>query len=222
MAKARPVVVVSFLLLASGGVGSPQQERSVPLFDGLGGLSRKVTTASPEAQRYFDQGLAFLYAFNHDEAIRAFRRAARARPEVRHGLLGRRRSRTARTSTTRWCPRTARRRRGRPCGQAQAVAAGASPVEKALIEALASRYALPAARGPQASRRRPTPTRCARSGRPTRRTPTSARSSRSRSRTFGPGTCGRRTASRSPVRRSSSRRSSPCSPSTRGTPSPTT
>ncbi|HYN03761.1 MAG TPA: tetratricopeptide repeat protein, partial [Vicinamibacteria bacterium] len=61
-------------MLVSGSVGATGQE-AVPLFDGLGGLSRKVTTGSPEAQRYFDQGLAFMYAFNHDEAIRAFRRA---------------------------------------------------------------------------------------------------------------------------------------------------
>src|SRR5688572_12724384 len=52
-------------------------EANVPLFEGLGGFGRKVTTASPEAQRYFDQGLCFLYAFNHDEAIRAFDQAAR-------------------------------------------------------------------------------------------------------------------------------------------------
>src|SRR5436190_19912275 len=49
----------------------------VPLYDGLGSSGRKVTTRSAEAQRYFDQGLCFLYAFNHDEAIRSFEQAAR-------------------------------------------------------------------------------------------------------------------------------------------------
>ena len=39
-----------------------------------------MTTASAEAQRYFDQGLKFLYAFNHDEAIRSFRQAATLDP----------------------------------------------------------------------------------------------------------------------------------------------
>ncbi|PYI95307.1 MAG: hypothetical protein DMF00_16080, partial [Verrucomicrobia bacterium] len=47
-----------------------------PLYDGLGSYSRKVTTDSPEAQRYFDQGLAFLRGFNHRAAIRAFQQAA--------------------------------------------------------------------------------------------------------------------------------------------------
>ncbi|NQW29838.1 MAG: hypothetical protein HQ472_04935 [Ignavibacteria bacterium] len=46
-----------------------------PLFDGLGVHSRIVTTSSELAQKYFDQGLAFLYAFNHDEAIRSFTQA---------------------------------------------------------------------------------------------------------------------------------------------------
>ena len=40
-----------------------------PLYEGLGSYSRKITTDSPEAQRYFDQGLAFLHGFNHRAAI---------------------------------------------------------------------------------------------------------------------------------------------------------
>lgn len=42
------------------------------LLDGLGAHTRPVTTSSPEAQRYFDQGLALIYGFNHDAAIRSF------------------------------------------------------------------------------------------------------------------------------------------------------
>ncbi len=49
-------------------------------FKGLGGLHWKVNTASAEAQAYFDQGLAFLYAFNHEEAIRSFEEATRLDP----------------------------------------------------------------------------------------------------------------------------------------------
>src|SRR5438105_6907112 len=52
-----------------------------PLYDGLGSYSRKVTTDSAEAQRYFDQGLGFLYGFNHRAAIRAFQQAAKLDPE---------------------------------------------------------------------------------------------------------------------------------------------
>src|SRR5437016_5015035 len=43
--------------------------------------SRHVTTASAEAQRQFDEGLLYLYAFHHDQAIRAFAAAADADPD---------------------------------------------------------------------------------------------------------------------------------------------
>ncbi|APR84737.1 TPR repeat protein [Minicystis rosea] len=51
-----------------------------PLFDDLGRHTHPVTTASPLAQRYFDQGLRLVYAFNHDEARRSFEQAARLDP----------------------------------------------------------------------------------------------------------------------------------------------
>lgn len=50
------------------------------LYAGLNGYHRTVTTDSPEAQRWFDQGIQFLYGFNHDEAIRSFRKAAEVDP----------------------------------------------------------------------------------------------------------------------------------------------
>src|SRR5262245_373992 len=46
--------------------------RREPMFEGLGSYRRAVSTNSPEAQRYFDQGLNLLFAFNHDEAARSF------------------------------------------------------------------------------------------------------------------------------------------------------
>ena len=47
-----------------------------PFFD-LGTWGHKVTTTSPDAQRYFDQGLVLAYGFNHAQAIAAFSEAAR-------------------------------------------------------------------------------------------------------------------------------------------------
>ncbi len=46
-----------------------------PLMEGLGPIDHKITTADPVAQQYFNQGLRLMFAFNHDEAIRAFRAA---------------------------------------------------------------------------------------------------------------------------------------------------
>lgn len=53
----------------------------VAIIEGLGNHTHAITTSKPEAQAYFDQGLRLLFAFNHDEAIRAFRAAAQIDPQ---------------------------------------------------------------------------------------------------------------------------------------------
>src|SRR4029450_12933377 len=52
-----------------------------PLWDGLGAVTYKITTANPEAPTYFNQGLRLTYAFNHGEAQRAFRKAQKLDPD---------------------------------------------------------------------------------------------------------------------------------------------
>jgi tetratricopeptide (TPR) repeat protein len=52
------------------------QSRPVTLVAGLGDIHHPVSTHDPQAQQFFDQGLRFIYAFNHDEAARSFQRAA--------------------------------------------------------------------------------------------------------------------------------------------------
>jgi tetratricopeptide (TPR) repeat protein len=61
-------------------VAAPTGEADVPLWEGLGSHSYEITTSSPLAQSYFDQGLALAYGFNHWEAQRAFRAAQEADP----------------------------------------------------------------------------------------------------------------------------------------------
>jgi tetratricopeptide (TPR) repeat protein len=61
--------------------GRSDVEADAPLYDNLGKLSFKITTASPMAQRYFDQGLRLSYGFNHAEAGRAFRTARKHDPD---------------------------------------------------------------------------------------------------------------------------------------------
>jgi hypothetical protein len=46
------------------------------LFQQLGDFHRQVSTNSPDAQAYFDQGMRFLWTFNHDEATSSFAKAA--------------------------------------------------------------------------------------------------------------------------------------------------
>ncbi len=54
---------------------------AVPLMKGLGIVHHVVTTRSTEAQKYFAQGLALCFGFNHDEAVRSFEEAARLDPD---------------------------------------------------------------------------------------------------------------------------------------------
>jgi len=59
----------------------PAAGGSVPLIAGLDRVGLRVTTTSTKAQRYFNQGLALTYGFNHDGAIRSFRAAQALDPE---------------------------------------------------------------------------------------------------------------------------------------------
>src|SRR5690349_25128973 len=68
----RHIVLLIALLSGAGTVRATE-----PLFEGLGSYSRKITTHSPKAQRYFNQVLLFLHAFNHGAAIRSFQEPAR-------------------------------------------------------------------------------------------------------------------------------------------------
>jgi tetratricopeptide (TPR) repeat protein len=63
------------LALLSAAACSRSPVPTVPLYDNLGGHHHEISTSSPEAQKYFDQGVRLSYAFNHGEAIRAFKQA---------------------------------------------------------------------------------------------------------------------------------------------------
>lgn len=109
------------------------------LYEGLGTYHRTISTRVPEAQRYFDQGMRFLWAFNHDESTRSFARALEldpscgicawgialtVGPNYNFLMLAEPRAKVAFEATQR----------------ARSLAASASPVEKALIDTLAKRY----------------------------------------------------------------------------------
>jgi len=51
------------------------QNRPVTLVSGLGNQHHPVSTKNADAQKFFDQGLRYIYAFNHDEAARSFAHA---------------------------------------------------------------------------------------------------------------------------------------------------
>jgi tetratricopeptide (TPR) repeat protein len=64
------------------------QNHPVTLVTGLGDLHHPVSTEIPQAQQFFDQGLRFIYAFNHDEAARSFQHAADLDPKLAMAYWG--------------------------------------------------------------------------------------------------------------------------------------
>lgn len=76
-------VLLGCTLIASGSQHpAPPAPQPAVLLPGLGTHHHPVSTKNSEAQRYFNQGLTLLYAFNHDEAARSFRRAAEVDPRL--------------------------------------------------------------------------------------------------------------------------------------------
>jgi tetratricopeptide (TPR) repeat protein len=113
-----------------------------PLYDGLGAYSRKISTKSAEAQRYFDQGLGFLQGFNHRAAIRAFQQAAELDPECAMAHWGVALACGPHINSM-VVPPPAAELAWKELGFAQKTAGKAKPIEQALIDALAKRYANP-------------------------------------------------------------------------------
>jgi tetratricopeptide (TPR) repeat protein len=117
-------------------VGAPTD--SIPLWDGLGDHRHPITTRSALSQRYFDQGLRFVYAFDHPDAIRSFRLAQRIDPTCAMCAWGEALAlgpniNVSMDSASGVAAHAAVRR-------AVSLAARATPRERAYISALATRY----------------------------------------------------------------------------------
>src|SRR5205807_4742602 len=119
------------------------KEPAVPLFDGLGNRSRKVQTKIATAQQYFDQGLMFMFAYNHDEAVRAFRQAADLDPSCAMACWGVALASGMNYNDPSFTPEKAKITSG-ALAKARAIATRETDANKALIGALASRYPDPA------------------------------------------------------------------------------
>ncbi|HEV3334383.1 MAG TPA: hypothetical protein VG096_25525 [Bryobacteraceae bacterium] len=61
---------------------APAPEKPVVLYKGLGAWHHPIATRSPDAQKFFDQGLALLYGFNRYESLRSFRKASELDPQA--------------------------------------------------------------------------------------------------------------------------------------------
>jgi len=113
--------------------------KGAQLFDGLGSFHRKITTRSALAQKYFDQGMRFIWAFNHDEATLSFAKAAQIDPKCASCYWG-----VALTLGPNYNMPMMSAERARvgwaAVRKAQANARRVTSVERALIAAVAKRY----------------------------------------------------------------------------------
>jgi tetratricopeptide (TPR) repeat protein len=109
-----------------------------PLWPDLGSITYKITTANERAQAYFDQGLRLAYAFNHGEAQRAFRMGQKLDPDCAMCFWGE--ALVLGPNINLPMPEDAVAPAYAAAQKAKALAADASPRERALIGALAARY----------------------------------------------------------------------------------
>ena len=65
-----------------------EHSQTVTLISGIGNAHHPVSTRNSEAQQFFDQGLRFIYDFNHDEAARSFQHAAELDPKLAMAYWG--------------------------------------------------------------------------------------------------------------------------------------
>jgi tetratricopeptide (TPR) repeat protein len=84
------VFLATCLVAAQHQHAAPKGVKQAPvaMYAGLGGIHHPISTKSAQAQKYFDQGLALLYGFNHDEAAKAFTQATKFDPELAMGYWG--------------------------------------------------------------------------------------------------------------------------------------
>ena len=113
--------------------------KGAKLFNDLGTYHRQITTTSPEAQQYFDQGMRLMWAFNHDEATRSFAKAATIDPACGMCYWGVALSVGPNYNLPVMAPPRAQVAFD-AVQSAKKNAAKATPVEQALITALATRY----------------------------------------------------------------------------------
>ncbi len=109
-----------------------------PRLQNLGAHTFAVSTQNADAQKFVDQGINLAYAFNHAEARRAFREAARLDPSLAMAHWGQ--ALVLGPNINAMMESGEEPHALEHVTQAMALRASASPREQALIEALAKRY----------------------------------------------------------------------------------
>jgi tetratricopeptide (TPR) repeat protein len=141
--RSSAIAIVTAGLVVLTGCQKQAPNNGGLIYEGFANYERTISTQSESAQLWFNQGMQLMYGFNHDEAIRSFEQAAAADPSspmpwwgiaycngmnINDPEMTEERSRVAWEATR----------------EALARIDAASPVEAALIGAVAERYAWPA------------------------------------------------------------------------------
>ena len=109
------------------------------LLPGLAPVHHPVGTSSLEAQKFFDQGLCLVYAFNHEEAVRSFERASELDPKAAMPFWGVALALGSNINDP--APEADRLRRAREAVEkAQALAVDGPEADRDYVAALAKRY----------------------------------------------------------------------------------
>jgi tetratricopeptide (TPR) repeat protein len=125
---------------AAHKTGMDTKEKPATPVPGLGSQRHPVSTKNPLAQKFFDQGLTFVWAFNHDEAIRSFKRAAQLDPQLAMAYWGIALALGPNINQDVDADREAAAYEAEQ--KALSLAANAPPNERAYINALAKRYSI--------------------------------------------------------------------------------
>ena len=141
----RLIFGIGILALAICGTSAAQHSDHAPapakpaaMVGGLGDLHHPVSTTNAEAQQFFDQGLRYIFAFNHDEAARSFQRAAELDPTLAMAYWG-----VAEAVGPNYNDPASEDRFKQAhdaIAKAQSLAGKATPSERGYIDALAKRF----------------------------------------------------------------------------------
>ncbi len=126
------------LLIASAIAAPASAGKTIPLYPDLAASPFPVSTRAPQARRYFSQGLILTYGFNHAGAVRSFREAQRLDPECAMCWWGE----AVALGPNINAPMDDRDHDAAldAMDRAMALRSAATPMERALIEAVARRY----------------------------------------------------------------------------------
>jgi tetratricopeptide (TPR) repeat protein len=131
-------VVSSPSIAQQHSMASQPAAKKATLMSGLGDLHHPASTSNPEAQKFFDQGMRLIYAFNHEEAAGSFERASELDSNMAMAYWGL--AEAVGPNYNDPADPDRYKKAHEAIAQAEKLAASASPSEKAYIAAMALRF----------------------------------------------------------------------------------